>query len=90
MSRFDASDASPEAIEKTKAALPAIEIWKVINVADESAIDRAKQYDGVADAIALDRAQSSTVKGGSGQTIDWNIAKRIVEQVSTPIVLAGG
>ena len=42
------------------------------------------------DAIALDRAQSATVKGGSGQTLDWNIAKKVVESISTPVVLAGG
>ena len=83
-------DATPEAIQTVKGALPAIEIWKVVNVSGAESIEKAKTYDGVADAIALDKAQNPMVRGGSGQTIDWNIAKKIVEAVSTPVILAGG
>jgi len=73
-----------------KAAMPPISVWKVINIAGDEAIAEAKKYDGVTDAIVLDRARRDGARGGSGQTLDWDIAKSIVEAVSTPVILAGG
>ena len=84
-------DATPEQIRAVKAELPNIVIWKVLNVSDESPIAKAKEYEGAADAIALDTLNKETgARGGSGKTHDWNISKRIVESVSIPVVLAGG
>lgn len=84
-------DATPEQIRAVKAELPSIVIWKVLSVSDESSIDKAKEYEGVADAIALDTLNKATgACGGSGKTHDWNISKKIVESVSIPVVLAGG
>ena len=84
-------DATPEQVRAVKAELPNIVIWKVLNVSDDSSIAKAKEYEGAADAIALDTLNKETgVRGGSGKTHDWNISKKIVESVSIPVVLAGG
>ena len=84
-------DATPEQVRAVKAELPNIVIWKVLNVSDDSSIAKAKEYEGAADAIALDTLNKETgARGGSGKTHDWNISKRVVESVSVPVVLAGG
>jgi phosphoribosylanthranilate isomerase len=83
-------DATPQQIAQVKAAMPSIIVWKVINVAGDEAIAQAKAYEGVADAIVLDKTRSDGARGGSGQTLDWEVAKKIVEAVSTPVILAGG
>jgi phosphoribosylanthranilate isomerase len=83
-------DATPETVRSVKAALPGVEIWKVLNVRDENSVAKAKEYENVADAITLDSVPKGDQKGGTGETHDWTISKRIVESVSTPIVLAGG
>ena len=84
-------DVSVEAMREVKQTVPYMELWKVLNVSDESSIAKAKEYEGAADAIALDTLNKETgVRGGSGKTHDWNISKQIVESVSIPVVLAGG
>lgn len=84
-------DATPEQIRAVKVALPSIKVWKVLNVSDESSVTRAKEYEGAADAIALDTLNKTTgVSGGTGEMHDWSISKRIVESVSVPVILAGG
>ena len=84
-------DATPEAIREVKKALPSLKVWQVLNVSDESSIAKAKEYEGAADAIALDTLNKETgVRGGTGKTHDWNISKKIVESISIPVILAGG
>ena len=51
--------------------------------------DLARQYDGVADAVLLDSTTESGA-GGTGETHDWHAARAIVDDLSTPVVLAGG
>ncbi len=84
-------DATPETIGDVRKALPGIKVWKVLNVSDESSIEKAKEYQDSADAIALDTLNKETgVRGGTGKTHDWNISKKIVESISIPVILAGG
>ncbi|MDO8522057.1 MAG: phosphoribosylanthranilate isomerase [bacterium] len=83
-------DATPETILQVKKAL-AVQVWKVLNVADENSIAEAKKYEKAADAIALDTLNKETgVRGGTGRTHDWNISRKIVESISIPVILAGG
>jgi phosphoribosylanthranilate isomerase len=82
-------DASVETIRATKEAAPNVAVWKVLNVFDERSVAKAKEYESVADAIALDSIKGER-KGGTGQTHDWSVSKRIVEAVKIPVVLAGG
>ena len=84
-------DVTPQQIREVKAVLPKIIVWKVLNVSDENSIAEAKEYEGVADAIALDTLNKATgARGGTGKTHDWNISKKIVGSVSIPVILAGG
>ena len=74
-------------------ALPGISIVQVVHVRNESAIDEALAYAEAVDALLLDSGNPAlTVKelGGTGRTHDWAISRRIVEQASVPVFLAGG
>lgn len=82
-------DVSPETIAKIKDELPNIAAWKVIHVKDESAIDEARKYEQIVDAILLDTAQGGQV-GGTGTVHDWNISRIIAGNFSKPVILAGG
>lgn len=78
-------------MSKLKSELPNIKLYKVVNVFDESAIEEAKHYEGIANALVLDSAIKETgQRGGTGKTHDWNISRKIVESTSLPIILAGG
>jgi phosphoribosylanthranilate isomerase len=62
-----------------------------VSVEGEEAADRARSLEGIADAILLDSRDRSTDRvGGTGLVHDWSISARIVERISTPIILAGG
>jgi len=83
---------SPEAVKYCAKELTGMKIIKAVHVIDgdkEGTIKMAHSFEGVADALLLD---SRTVErlGGTGKTHDWNISKEIVEQISIPVMLAGG
>ena len=65
---------------------PAIKIIKAIPVATEADIDRAAQYDGVADMLLFDT--NSATRGGSGQQFCWQWLDRY--RGTTPFLLSGG
>lgn len=80
-----------DGILKFKKALPHVRAWKVVNVFDETAIAEVKSYEGIADAVTLDTGNRATGQvGGTGQTHDWSVSRRVVESTSLPIILAGG
>jgi len=83
-------DATPETILKVKAALPAVQIWKVINISGSEALQKAQTYENAADALALDSAPKAGRRGGTGETHEWGVSKKIVSSVAIPVVLAGG
>lgn len=69
--------------------IPGLEIIKTVHVVNESAVKEAKMYEPYSDMILLDSKSGARI-GGTGKTHDWNISKKIVEQVKVPVVLAGG
>ena len=72
-------------------ALPDVMLLAVVHVEDASAIERAKSYEDSADYILLDSGKPSAgILGGTGNTHDWSVSKRIVEEVKIPVLLAGG
>lgn len=74
-------------------ALPGISIVQVIHVTDEESIKQAIKISPFVDAILLDSGnQSLTLKelGGTGRIHNWEISRKIQEQVKIPIFLAGG
>jgi len=61
----------------------------VLTAVDADDADRARRYDGVADAVLIDSTTESGA-GGTGETHDWDAAADLVADLSTPVVLAGG
>ncbi|QKY21064.1 phosphoribosylanthranilate isomerase [Halolamina sp. CBA1230] len=51
--------------------------------------DRAHALDGVADALLVDSLTESGA-GGTGETHDWERTRELRDELSTPLVLAGG
>lgn len=75
----------------TKRQFPETQIMRAIPVVGEAAIGYARDYEGVADWLLLDsHAPGDRQIGAQGITHDWSISRRIVEAVSTPVILAGG
>ena len=74
-------DIDEEEIEKIREELPYIKIINVVNVADGSAVQEAKEMEGLSDAILLDSRMGNHL-GGTGKTHDWNLR--------VPVILAGG
>lgn len=68
-----------------------IKIMQAVSVEDLASVDLAIQYSKLVDYIILDTSTTSVEGiGASGNTHDWNISKKIVDNVSIPVVLAGG
>lgn len=62
-----------------------------VPVYGEESIEIARSYEGVADYLLLDSHRPSDRQiGALGVPHDWSISQRIVEVVSTPVILAGG
>lgn len=51
--------------------------------------DEAGVYETVADALLVD-SLDETGAGGTGKTHDWDRTRELVEELSAPVVLAGG
>jgi len=81
-------DEPPEMLAKIKRALPGVQLIKAIHIGGGNELEKAKAYEGVADAILLDTA--SPERGGSGRTHDWAVSSGIVSSIKKPVVLAGG
>lgn len=79
------------AVAALRAALPDVAIMRSIPVVDDGAIALAKGYDGIADFLLLDSHHPGDRQvGAQGLAHDWSISRRIVEAVTTPVILAGG
>ncbi len=84
-------ETTPKEALEIKKELPYIKIYKVIHVFDDSATKEAQRYEKVVDGIILDTAIKETGQvGGTGKIHDWNISHRLVQSVSSPVILAGG
>ncbi|MEM6764138.1 MAG: phosphoribosylanthranilate isomerase [Bacteroidota bacterium] len=74
-------------------ACPGVNIVQVIHVQGEASIAEALAVAPLVDALLLDSGNAKLkVKklGGTGRTHNWQISRKIREQVSVPIFLAGG
>lgn len=49
----------------------------------------AARYDTIADALLVDSLDASGA-GGTGETHDWERTRTLVEELSSPVILAGG
>ena len=72
---------------------PALKVVQVIHVIDENSIEEAIEVSAHVDAILLDSGNPlKKIKelGGTGRVHNWKLSRQIVEQVSIPVILAGG
>ncbi len=76
-------------IVKLRQLMPSLKIFKTVHVIDEKAIEKVKQFEKAVDFIILD-SKSGAKLGGTGKKANWKICRKIVEQCSKPVFLAGG
>ncbi|MFN5428934.1 MAG: phosphoribosylanthranilate isomerase [Bacteroidota bacterium] len=73
--------------------LPHVKLVQVIHVINEDSVEEAIEISQWVDAILLDSGNPSlSVKelGGTGRTHNWQLSRRIRENISIPVFLAGG
>lgn len=79
--------------QEIREELPNVKIVQVIHVIDEHSIREAVEIAEFVDAILLDSGNPNlTTKelGGTGRTHNWDLSKKIRENIGIPIFLAGG
>lgn len=72
---------------------PALRIVQVIHVENDRAIEQASGLATHVDALLLDSGKPSAAVrtlGGTGDTHDWSISRKIVAHSRVPVFLAGG
>lgn len=58
---------------------------------EEALLGELRLWSGLADAFLTDTYDPETgASGATGKTHDWGVSKRLVEQSSKPLILAGG
>jgi phosphoribosylanthranilate isomerase len=74
-----------------KTSFPEVSIMRAIPVIDETSIETAASYRGVADFLLLDTYDTGKRQFGAlGRVHDWNLSRRIVDEIGIPVILAGG
>lgn len=79
--------------KKIRSKLPHVKIVQVVHVLNESSVREAIAVSTMVDAILLDSGNPNlSIKelGGTGRTHNWDLSKKIREQIDIPIFLAGG
>ncbi len=79
--------------KELKTALPNVKIVQVIHVISEASVEEAVRISRSVDALLLDSGNPNLrVKelGGTGRVHDWQLSRKIREQTSCPVFLAGG
>lgn len=83
----------PAVHQQLRQALPGIGLVQVIHVLDQASVSEACELAPSVDALLLDSGNPrlpTKSLGGTGQTHDWALSRRIVEQAGKPVWLAGG
>lgn len=80
-------------LKKLRNELPTVKLVQVIHVLNEQSIEEAKSVEPFVDALLLDSGNPTLdvkVLGGTGKPHNWDISKKIREEVNVPLFLAGG
>jgi len=81
----------PDHISKIKEELPGIEIMRTIPVVGEESVVTSLMFDAVCDYLLLDtKNKTSGQVGVTGKTHNWDLDLKIVQSVSTKVIIAGG
>jgi phosphoribosylanthranilate isomerase len=86
-------DLNPDELAEVARSLPGIDFIRVIHVKGEGSIVEAEAVSPHADGLLIDsgsKGGSVVELGGTGRTHNWDVSRRIVEAVETPVILAGG
>ena len=78
---------------KIREAIPNVQLVQVIHVLDEDSIKEAIEISEFVDAILLDSGNPNLptkVLGGTGKTHNWDLSKKIREEINLPVFLAVG
>lgn len=62
-------------------------IWKAVSINSEEDINEFKNYSAA--GFLVDSSDGSN-RGGTGKTFNWNFLKTVENQISKPIIAAGG
>lgn len=84
---------TPEVRRAIHTVIPWVKVVQVVHVVDEHSVEEALVVSETTDAILLDSGQPNAdvpTLGGTGNVHDWNLSKRIVDNVDVPVYLAGG
>ncbi len=79
--------------QQIKNELPHVKIVQVVHVQDENTVSEAIDLSSSVDAILLDSGNPNlSIKelGGTGRTHNWDLSRKIRDQVDIPVFLAGG
>jgi phosphoribosylanthranilate isomerase len=81
----------PQLLRDFRRRFPDTEIMYAVSVTGPAALDDARRFEGVSDWFILDtQAPDIPGVGASGAVHDWSVSRRIVEESSIPVILAGG
>jgi phosphoribosylanthranilate isomerase len=81
----------PEAVVTVKTRVLDLQLMRTIPVIDAQSLLLVQQCDGLVDYLLLDTYQpGETQVGATGVSHDWDLSRRIVSSVRTPVILAGG
>ena len=88
----DVEDVAEKSMEALRAALPpSVQLMKALPVAGTKSIDLARRFAPVSDLFLLDtKVTGMPGVGATGHTHDWTISQKIVDEINTPVILAGG
>ena len=79
-----------ERIPEVRESFPALKIIKAVHVDGDDVVAAATAAARFADAVLLD-TKTATRIGGTGQTHDWSVSRRVRDAIApSPVVLAGG
>jgi phosphoribosylanthranilate isomerase len=70
-----------------------LKIVQVIHVQSEENIEQALAIEKEVDAFLLDSGNPNAAQkilGGTGKTHDWELSRKLVDQTTRPVFLAGG
>jgi len=73
--------------------LPNVKLVQVIHVLNEASVKQAMDVEKQVDAVLLDSGNPNLpIKefGGTGRVHNWELSRKIVESIDTPVFLAGG
>ncbi len=80
-------------IQKLRRQLPSVKLVQVIHVMGDESFEEAKAVAEFVDALLLDSGNPTLeVKelGGTGRVHDWEVSRKICQQIDCPVFLAGG